>query len=135
MKIHHIGYLVKNVETSIQLYESMGYKSISKKYCDHDRKADIVFLKNEEYCIELICPWADSSLNGMMKRYKNVGYHVCYQVVDLKREMDILLERGWKILLPSVSAGAISEMAVVVFLIHPDMGIIELLAENKKKQI
>lgn len=133
MKIHHIGYLVKNIEASISLYESMGYKSIGEKYRDYDRKADIVFLKNREYCVELISPWKESSLNGMMKRYKNVGYHICYQVVDLEQETLDLIGGGWRTLLPSASAGAISETAEVVFLIHPDMGIIELLAEDKKE--
>ena len=54
MKIHHIGYLVKNIECSIKHFSHLGYYVEKPIFRDVSRKSDICFMKNGEYVIELI---------------------------------------------------------------------------------
>ena len=62
MKIHHIGYLVKNIEKSIEAFTVLGYGLTVESTWDDGREAYICFLENDGYCIELICPSKVSSL-------------------------------------------------------------------------
>ena len=79
LKIHHIGYLVKKIEAAIRTFEALGYQLIQDTVYDDIRKVNICFLQKDEYCIELVSPVAeDSVVSGLMKKYKNCPYHICY---------------------------------------------------------
>ncbi|MDY6324396.1 MAG: VOC family protein [Catonella sp.] len=80
MRIHHIGYLVKNIDKSRKEFEKLGFSVESQAKHDGIRSAYIEFLTNGDYRIELIEPDKNSDLQGMMKRFKNVGYHICFEV-------------------------------------------------------
>ena len=45
MKIHHIGYLVKNLSEARDTFIQLGYKMISDIIYDKMRKVEICFLK------------------------------------------------------------------------------------------
>lgn len=128
MKLHHIGYLVKDLDISLCTFIGLGFLEFGERFHDEERQADILFLEKDGYCVELISPWSESKLNGMMKYYKNTGYHLCFQVEDIDTVSSKLQEEGkWRRIVRKASAGAISDTAVVEFLIHPDIGMIELL--------
>ena len=70
MRVHHIGYLVKAIDKAILSFEALGYKLTIPSTWDSSREAYICFLKNEGYCVELICPSKESPLFPLLKQYE-----------------------------------------------------------------
>ncbi|MDB2142050.1 VOC family protein [Enterocloster clostridioformis] len=93
MKIHHVGYLTKNLNKSKFLFEKLGFIVEKEKAYDALRKIHIVFMLNGDYRIELIEPdGEESSVWGLLKRYKNTPYHFCYEVDDMNAAVK---KMGW----------------------------------------
>ena len=127
MKIHHVGYLVKNIKKSVSDFEALGFKACGNIRFDETRNVDIVFLKLNETCIELINPHSDSEIAGLLNKFGNSPYHICYEVSDITRTADELKRKGFMVFKDTALAPAISERARVSFLISPNIGIVELL--------
>lgn len=82
---------------------------------------------NGNYRVELIEPLDNTSpFYGLLKKYKNTPYHICYQTKQLDRVIERLRKEGYIILQAPLIAPAI-ENQLVAFMLHPNMGIIELL--------
>lgn len=127
MKVHHIGYLVKKMEKAARAFEALGYVREGKMTRDEGRKADILFLQKDGYRIELISPYApDSVVAGLLKTYKNAPYHICYEAADFARDMAALEQGGYVRMDEPAAAPAIGGRRVT-FLMHPAMGMLELL--------
>ena len=127
LKIHHIGYLVKKTEAAIQAFEALGYQLIQAVMYDDIRKVNICFLQKDDYCIELVSPAAEDSLvSGLMKKYKNSPYHICYETTDFDRDYQMLLSNGFISIDTPTPAPALQGRDVV-FLTSASMGMIELL--------
>ena len=142
MKLHHIGYLVKNIEKSIRAFQALGYMPFSllgregSIVYDAGRQCDIVFLKHikslRENYIELIEPKTkESPIYSLMKIYKNTPYHLCFQCADLDAEIETLKDFGWTVFHIPEPAPAIGGR-MVVFLVHHCAGIIELVGGTGK---
>ena len=127
LKIHHIGYLVKKTEAAIQTFEALGYQLIQAVMYDDIRKVNICFLQKDNYCIELVSPAAEDSLvSGLLKKYKNCPYHICYETENFDKDYQTLTEHGFITIDTPTPAPALQNREVV-FLTHASMGMIELL--------
>lgn len=129
MRVHHIGYLVKNIKKAIKSYEVLGF-NVSKQNIiyDESRKCYICFVKNEnDICVEFIEPKDETSpIYNLLKTYKNTPYHLCFESECLNTDIDKLKNYGWKVFVEQQKAPAISNKNVV-FLINVNSGIIELV--------
>ena len=76
MKPHHIGYLVKNMEKSMNQFRALGYELCSDVVYDKYRDIDICFMKNNGYVVELIVPKSEVSV--VAKLQKNWGFALPY---------------------------------------------------------
>ena len=128
-EIDHIGYLVKNIELSIEAFKELGFSEERKIY-DEIRKAELCFMSKEGYCVELIAPSRESELYSLIKKYKNTAYHICYSVEDLDEAIAFLEDKGYFMFKEREAAPAFGEGAEVVFLMHSDVGMVELLLER-----
>ncbi|SHJ67063.1 VOC family protein [Paramaledivibacter caminithermalis] len=127
MKIHHIGYAVKDIDFSINQFKKIGYKMHKDKVIDDNRKVIIQFMKNNSYMIELISPLdKDSPINNIIKKVGSGPYHICYETNDIEKEIDILLKDKY-ILIEKPSKAIAIENRIVAFLFNKDIGIIELV--------
>lgn len=126
-RIHHIGYLVKDIQKSTDKFKDLGYVLIDAPYFDEYRSAFIAFMQCDALTIELISPLKDSLLYEMMAKYRNVAYHICYIVDDIQEEIDILKTKGYLLVRDIERADAIDYKAKVAFMMHSDIGMIELL--------
>ncbi len=126
MKIHHIGYMVKQIEYAAELFESLGFRMDGAVTCDAGRDAEICVLDSEGYCVELVAPRETSPLYGMMKKYKNTAYHICYRVLSLKGSVEKLEKDGWHMFKEAEDAPTIGRDAKVVFMMSANIGMIEL---------
>lgn len=130
MKIHHIGYLVKKLERALKAFEGLGYTVAGAKVRDERRKIDIVFLEKDGYRVELVSPYDPESVVGeLIKRLGNSPYHICYMADDLDAEVERLRDERYVLCGDAAPAPACGG-GRVVFLVHPFMGMIELLEEK-----
>lgn len=129
MKIHHIGYLVKDINKSIDSFSKLGFFLCGEITHDELRKSDICFLKNDNLLIELVSPFSkDSIVYGLLKTYKNAPYHICYSSNNIDLDCEYLVNNGYMIIQEKDIAPAI-ENKFVVFLFNPKIGIIELVED------
>lgn len=132
MKINHIGYLVGNMEKAVRKFETLGYQMISGITHDTMRFADICFMQMEQYIIELVSPYDKRSVvAGMMKKYKNMPYHICYEADNFTEELKYLEANGFTRIDQPRPAPAI-EGRKVCFLLGTGIGMIEILEEVKR---
>ncbi len=127
MKIHHVGYLVKNIEKARVRFLSLGYEVERPVKYDEIRDVDIEFLVNDGYRVELIQPLSDKSpMYPLLKRFKNAPYHMCYVTEDLEKSVEELTGNGFTVIQEPEVAPCIDGKKVV-FLNNISVGIIELV--------
>ena len=125
--VHHIGYLVKKIEKARQAFLALGYHIEQEPVIDDLRKVKICFLVKDGYRIELISPVsADSVVSGLMKKYKNSPYHICYETANLEASIAALTADGFIAIDTPTPAPALGGRRVV-FLTSASAGMIELL--------
>lgn len=130
LKVHHIGYLVKKIDAAIRDFQSLGYQLIQETVYDDIRKVNICFLQKDGYCIELVSPASeDSVVSGLMKKYKNSPYHICYETEDFEKDYMTLVSGGFTAIDELTPAPALQNKEVV-FLMSPFMGMIELIKQS-----
>ncbi|MDE5717176.1 MAG: VOC family protein [Lachnospiraceae bacterium] len=126
LKIHHIGYLVKKIEKAKQTFETLGYQVEQDTVRDDIRNVDICFLIKDGYRVELVSPFSeDSVVTGLLKKYKNAPYHICYEADDPDTAFRELTENGFAAIDTPTPAPALGGCNVV-FLTSPVIGMIEL---------
>lgn len=126
LKIHHIGYAVKNIDKAIEHFSNLGYV-VHEKSVDEKRKVIIAFAESSGYSIELIAPLSDGSpVDSILKKNGPTPYHICYETVDIKLMCQKLKAEKFRVISDISPAPAIDN-ANVVFLLSPVMGIIELV--------
>lgn len=127
LKVHHIGYLVKKIEKAKQTFEVLGYRTEQNIVRDDIRNVDICFLIKDGYRVELVSPVSeDSVVYGLLKKYKNCPYHICYETEDFDADYEALRTEGFMPIDTPTPAPALSGRDVV-FMSHASLGMIELI--------
>ena len=127
LKVHHIGYLVKKIEAAISSFERLGYRTMQDTVYDDIRKINICFMEKDGYCIELVSPASeDSVVSGLMKKFKNSPYHICYETEDFEKDYMTLVSDGFMAIDTPTPAPALQGREVV-FMTHASVGMIELI--------
>jgi methylmalonyl-CoA/ethylmalonyl-CoA epimerase len=89
-KIAHLGYVVSNIEDSLKLWVSTGYRvSIEKTYDPLQNVYCLLLTKPGEPNIELVAPHEGGS-NPLVSRLKRGGGldHICFYSLDLEKSLD-----------------------------------------------
>ncbi|MDR0823125.1 MAG: VOC family protein [Endomicrobium sp.] len=132
MKIHHIGYLVKEIDKAIEEFKKLGFIITIEKCFDGNYIADFAFLQKDGYCVELICPVNDKSpIYGLMKKHKNSPYHICYEVDNIEQTINDLIKQGY-LLFKEIFSVSVLNNKRFSFLMNSHIGMIEL---TEKKDI
>lgn len=130
MKVHHMGYLVKDIKKSIDKFRILGYKDIEINRNDA-RGVDICFMSNEMYTLELVSPFReDSDVSELLKKHQNMIYHICYISENLQEDIEVLKKEGFFPISNITTAPSINE-SNVIFLYHKSTGLIELVELKK----
>ena len=116
-KIEHIGIAVKNLETSIPLYETLLNTPCYKTEEVITEKVRTAFFAVGESKIELL---ESTDPQGVIARYiekKGEGmHHIAFAVEDIYAEMDRLRAAGFELLNPEPKPGADNKL---VCFLHP----------------
>ena len=127
LHVHHIGYLIKNIERARDAFSTLGFQVEQDVVYDHDRDIDILFMKNaEEYRIELVMPKSDSSVvSRMAKTYKNTPYHICYASDSFDQDIEFLNRSGFTQIGNPAPAPALGNCQVCFFM-SSHVGLVEI---------
>lgn len=127
LKVHHIGYLVKKTEAAIRTFQNLGYEIVQDTIYDEIRKVNICFMEKDGCCIELVSPASeDSVVSGLLKKFKNSPYHICYETAHFEEDYQTLTNEGFLSIDTPTPAPALQNRRVV-FLTSSAVGMIELL--------
>ncbi|MDR2770624.1 MAG: VOC family protein [Clostridiales Family XIII bacterium] len=127
MRIHHIGYLVRHIERAKEEFLPLGYSEQSPVCYDAARDADICFLKNGGYAVELVSPRSEASVAWrLLKRLGDAPYHICYEAEDFERDVDQLKKKGCVVVAAAAAAPALGNRKVI-FLSGRNLGLIEIV--------
>ncbi|MCR4744479.1 MAG: VOC family protein [Lachnospiraceae bacterium] len=131
LTVDHIGYLVKRTAKAEDVFKCLGYKIKRELYHDESRKCDFSFLEKDGLVIELITPWnSESPIFPMLKHHKNMIYHICYKSDNMDEDIKTLEEKGFKLVEAPKPAPAISDRADVAFMMHMEIGMLEIVSEK-----
>lgn len=134
MKVHHIGYAVKDIDKAIQSFMKIGYV-VGNKTNDILRKVVIAFARNDDTIIEIIAPLdSGSPIDNILEKNGAMPYHICYEVNNIEDACKNLKKEGWVVLRKPLPAPAISSEgnAKVAFLYDKNVGLIELVEITMK---
>ncbi len=127
MKIHHVGYLVADIDIAMNDFIWLGYELKGEVCVDQKRNIKIQFLKNGNHLIELVSPLNDSSpVNNTLRKTGSSPYHICYETPILIEQITKLKKQGYIIIAEALEAPAIGNKKVV-FLYKNSVGIVELV--------
>ena len=77
------------IQIAKKTFEARGYSTEQDIIYDDIRKVNICFLVKDGYRVELVSPVSeDSVVSGLIKKYKNSPYHICYETADFPAAYD-----------------------------------------------
>lgn len=132
LKVEHIGIAVKNLATSISLFEKLLNTTCYKTEAVESEKVTTAFLKTGETKIELL---ESSDPDGVIARFiekKGEGtHHIAFEVSDIVAEMERLRSEGFVLLNETPKAGADNKLVCFLHPKHTNGVLIELCMEKK----
>jgi len=132
MRLHHIGYVVENIEEAAQGFEALGYKIVTEPVNDAIQCCRICFIERpQEPLVELVEPFEhNKSLRKMLTQRGNAPYHICYEVENVEALFDELSKKeGWMPLFRPVEAVAFDNRLITYFY-NAQVGYVEFVNEK-----
>ncbi|HEY8388809.1 MAG TPA: methylmalonyl-CoA epimerase [Parasegetibacter sp.] len=116
-KVEHIGIAVKDLSTSVPLYEKLLNTSCYKTEEVASERVSTAFLQTGETKIELLESTDPEGVIAKFIEKRGEGiHHIAFEVPDIYQEMERLRNEGFRILNPEPKAGADNKL---VCFIHP----------------
>jgi methylmalonyl-CoA/ethylmalonyl-CoA epimerase len=128
MKLHHVGLVVPNIKDSLgELIKFLNFETITLPTLIGSQKVNVCFLQIGESYLELIEP---ASPDSPVINFVNKGGG--FQVKDIHKELDILKEKGAKIIVEPVKGFEDRIVAFVMLTMkNTKCNLIELAEEKK----
>ncbi len=116
-KVEHIGIAVKNLATSIPLFESLLNSPCYKKEKVASEDVNTAFFLQNDTKIELLESTQPDGVIAKFIEKKGEGmHHIAFEVPDILKEMDRLKKLGFTLLNESPKHGADHKL---VCFVHP----------------
>ena len=116
-KVEHIGIAVKDLTTSIPLFECLLNSQCYKTETVESENVKTAFFKSGETKIELL---QDTTAEGVISRFihkKGEGiHHIAFHVEDIRTEMERLKQNGFRLLNEVPKKGADNKL---ICFLHP----------------
>ncbi|RZL50071.1 MAG: methylmalonyl-CoA epimerase [Pedobacter sp.] len=131
-KIEHIGIAVKNLTSSIDIYQRLLNTDCYKTELVSSENVNTAFLKTGENKVELLAATSlDSPIAKFLEKKGEGIHHIAFLVDDILEEMDRLRSEGFTLLNDTPKKGADNKM---ICFVHPKDAngvLIELCQEIK----
>lgn len=132
-KLHHFGFLTKNIAEAIKKHEILGFRKKSS-FDDKSRGILITFMQHPstKVLLEIISPNSDHSVvENLIPKFENNLYHTCYEVEDMNDYIKYLSTNGF-ILIDNPKPAIAFNNRKVAFLMSKFTGIIEILESHNE---
>jgi methylmalonyl-CoA/ethylmalonyl-CoA epimerase len=106
LELHHVGIIVRDLETSIQTYRSMGLDAPERSRIE-DQQVELATFSTGTGYVELVSPFVEEG--GLVRYLESRGesvHHVAYRVNDIQAELDRLDSAGFELIDLSPRIGA-----------------------------
>lgn len=126
-EFHHIGYAVKNIQLTADVYIKQGW-STTETVIDNIQNVKICFLfKNNMPLIELIEPIDEFSPTNQFLNKNGVStYHICYKVENIIDAIKEYRKLKFIPLFSPVEANALNNKKIC-YLYNSNIGLIEIV--------
>jgi len=134
MKLHHVGIVVQNIQDSLgDLTKYLEFETIGVPTLIGSQRVNVCFLKMGEPYLELIEPADENSPVSNFLSVEGGGFHhLCFEVKDIHKEIEILLRKGARLVVEPVEG---FEARLIAFLFlnmkNTKCNLIELAEERK----
>jgi methylmalonyl-CoA/ethylmalonyl-CoA epimerase len=131
LKIDHIGIAVKQLSSSIPLFEKLLNTPCYKTEQVDSEYVNTAFFKVGESKIELVEPFAPPSvINNYLEKKGEGIHHIAFEVEDIEAEIKRLVNEGFRMINEKPKQGA--DNKIVAFLHPKDTNgvLIELVMEK-----
>ncbi len=133
--LHHIGYVVADMEASTRVFQQLGYAAgpvLREEALSVDLR---YFEKDGETPVELVLQYnPDSPEQLLLAKNGPMPYHLCYRVDHMEEAVADLEAKGFVRLFDPLPVGVLQGQ-LICYLSHPAMGLVELLAVASSPQI
>ncbi len=106
IKLNHIGFVVEKIAEAAKLFRTLGLREVTGTEPDPIQKVVACFMgtgDEGEAHIELLEPAAeDSPITRFLKKRGGGLHHICFEVDDIERTTDDLIQKGYHVVVPPV---------------------------------
>jgi len=103
MKLHHIGIIVKNIQTSLgELGKFLKFEETTIPMLIESQKVNVCFLKTSDVYLELIEPIGDDSPVKKISESGGGFHHLCFEVDDIFAEIKKFQNNGARVIVEPV---------------------------------
>ena len=131
-KVDHIGIAVKNLSSSVSLFEKLLNTPCYKTEMVETEGVHTAFFRQGETKIELL---ESTDPEGVIARFiakKGEGlHHIAFEVADIEKEMERLKKEGFVLLNDTPKAGADNKLVCFLHPKHSNGVLIELCMERR----
>ncbi|MFD1038407.1 VOC family protein [Virgibacillus byunsanensis] len=95
-KIHHIAFLVRDLNKAIHLYKDVLNMTYIKRFYFDGRGAEVALFQVSGVILELICPKEKGfGPYNYLEKHGEGFFHIAFEVDDVISEMGVLNEKGF----------------------------------------
>jgi len=143
LKLNHIGLVVQNIAEYTEVFKTLGLDEVTQPETDPIQKVAASFVtagKGQDVHIELLEPLGDNSPIANFLKERGPGlHHLCFEVDDIDRVTNELLEKGFQMVCAPVDCigydrtfkREYSQPSKVAFFLLSNKILIELLQKGK----
>ena len=130
MKLHHLAVVVADIKRSAEFYKKLlNITPVTKIIHDAGQKVHIQFLAGPalgNLQLELLSPDGDDSPLALALKKGGGPNHLCFEVADLEKTLQLARRQGCRLVAPPVRAPAIADQRIA-FVFTPDQQIVEFV--------
>ena len=130
LKLHHIGYVVKDIKPTADQFVKLGFK-IDETLYDEALTVELCYLsKDGATPIELVSQKNPDSLeHQLFGRNGVMPYHLCFECADIHATCNDLVAEGYEKLFEPVAVKALGGK-MICYLFKNEIGYIEVVTAN-----
>jgi len=143
MRLEHISLVVENIDDFAGVLRAIGFEIITKPVGDYNKNVNASFIpvgEKDEIYLEVIEPIDErSSVYNFLKKTGGGLHHLCFEVDDIEKTSEELIEKGFTMVSPPTDCPAYDEnlervcqgVTKISFFVLPNRLLIELLEKGR----
>ena len=130
LKLHHIGYAVRELDSSLTAFKAMGAKFFRESQ-DVERNIRFDFAYLDDNLIELVSPIDDEltcDISGYLQKQPTTPYHICYETENIDNTINYLRKHGFRPVGKKITSDIYGYNSVGIFMFSVGTGLIEIIS-------